>query len=143
LPPPAGHDVTRNRVRNTAGYSINGTLEHPTPVCRRYSGCRQRYLLYSLRLLRFSSVSPSKCQDNYLDYAMTFSFQILSTLSRITPGSRDSSVDIETGCGVNGRGVGVRVPIGYRIVSPCRIDLLWGPPSLIPDRYQLRLVLTS
>jgi hypothetical protein len=46
--------------------------------------------------------------------------------------SRDSSVGIVTGYGMDDRGVGVRVPVGSRIVpSPRRPDRFWGPPSLL------------
>jgi hypothetical protein len=42
--------------------------------------------------------------------------------------SRDSAVDIATGYGLDGQGVGVRVPVGTRIfISPRRPDRLWGP----------------
>jgi hypothetical protein len=44
--------------------------------------------------------------------------------------SRDSTVCIATGYGLNDRGVGVRVPEGSRIFSsPSRPDRLWGPPK--------------
>jgi hypothetical protein len=45
--------------------------------------------------------------------------------------SRDSIVDKATGYGLDGRGVGVRVPVGLTIFSsPRRPDRLWGPPLL-------------
>jgi hypothetical protein len=52
--------------------------------------------------------------------------------------SRDSSVGIETGYGLNDRGVGVRVPVeGSRMFSSLlRPDRLWGPPSLLSNGYQ-------
>jgi hypothetical protein len=43
----------------------------------------------------------------------------------------DSSVGIATGYWLDGRGVGVRVAVGSRIVS----SPLWGPPSLLSDGY--------
>jgi hypothetical protein len=47
-------------------------------------------------------------------------------------GSRDSVVGIATTYGLDGRGVGVRVPVDSRIVSsPRPPDLLWGPPKLL------------
>jgi hypothetical protein len=50
--------------------------------------------------------------------------------------SRDSSVGIATGYGLDGLGVGVRVPVGSRIFSSQRRpDRLWGPPSLLHNRY--------
>jgi hypothetical protein len=51
--------------------------------------------------------------------------------------SRDSSLSIATGCGLDDRGVGVRVPVWSRIVSsPNRADRLWGPPNLLSNGYQ-------
>jgi hypothetical protein len=52
-------------------------------------------------------------------------------------GSRDSVVGIATGYGLDYRGVGVRVPVGSRILSsPSRPDRLWGPPNLLPNGYR-------
>jgi hypothetical protein len=47
-------------------------------------------------------------------------------------------VDMATGYGLDDRGVGVRVPVGSRIFSsPRRPDRLWGPSSLLSNRYQV------
>jgi hypothetical protein len=40
-----------------------------------------------------------------------------------------------TGYGLNGRGVGVRVPVGSRIFSSRRPDRLWSPPNFLSDGY--------
>jgi hypothetical protein len=51
--------------------------------------------------------------------------------------SRDSSVGIATGYGLDDWGVGVRVPVGSRIFSsPHRPDWLWGPPSVVSNGYR-------
>jgi hypothetical protein len=51
--------------------------------------------------------------------------------------SRDSAVGIATGYGLDGRGVGIRVPVGARIFSsPRRPDGFWGPPSLLSNGYR-------
>jgi hypothetical protein len=51
--------------------------------------------------------------------------------------SRDRSVDIATGYGLDDRGVGVRVPEDSRIFSsPRRPDWLWGSPKLLYNGYQ-------
>jgi hypothetical protein len=48
-------------------------------------------------------------------------------------GSRDSAVGIGTGYRQDGRGVGVRIPVGSRIFSSIHHpDWLWDPPSLLP-----------
>jgi hypothetical protein len=49
---------------------------------------------------------------------------------------RDSAGRIATSYGLDGRKVGVRVPVEVRIfISPCRPDRIWGPPSLLPNGY--------
>jgi hypothetical protein len=51
--------------------------------------------------------------------------------------SRDSSVGIATGYGLDDQRFGVRVPMGARIfTSPCRPDRLGGPPSLLSNGYR-------
>jgi hypothetical protein len=51
-----------------------------------------------------------------------------------TDGSRDSSVGIATGYGLDDRGVGVRVPLqSYIFISPALPGRFWGPPSLISN----------
>jgi hypothetical protein len=53
--------------------------------------------------------------------------------------SRDSAVRIATGYGMDGRGVGVRVPEGERFFSslhrPCR---LWSPLRLLCNGYRAK-----
>jgi hypothetical protein len=49
---------------------------------------------------------------------------------------RGSAVGIVTGYGLDGWGVGVRVPLGSRIfISPYRPDRFWGPPNLLSNVY--------
>jgi hypothetical protein len=51
--------------------------------------------------------------------------------------SRDSSVGIAIGYGLDDRGFGVRVPVGSRIsFSPRRRDRVWGPLSLLSNGYR-------
>jgi hypothetical protein len=51
--------------------------------------------------------------------------------------SRDSSVGIANGYGLDGQGVAVRVPVESRIFSSPRLpNQLWGSPSLISNGYQ-------
>jgi hypothetical protein len=51
-------------------------------------------------------------------------------------GSRDSVVGIATGYWLDNRGVGVRAPVGSRILSSRRRpDRLWGPPRLLFNGY--------
>jgi hypothetical protein len=48
----------------------------------------------------------------------------------------DSAVGIATGYRLDDRSVGVRAPVGSRILSsPRRPDRLWGPPSLLFNAY--------
>jgi hypothetical protein len=51
--------------------------------------------------------------------------------------SRDSSVGIATAYGLDGRGVGVRIPVGaIMFYSPCRPDRFWGPQSFLSSGYR-------
>jgi hypothetical protein len=51
--------------------------------------------------------------------------------------SWDSVVGIATSYGLGIRGVGVRVPVGSRILSSQRRpDRLWGPPNLLSNRHR-------
>jgi hypothetical protein len=51
-------------------------------------------------------------------------------------GSRDSAVGIATGYGLDYWAFGVRFPVGSWIFSsPRRPNRLWGPPSLLSNRY--------
>jgi hypothetical protein len=51
--------------------------------------------------------------------------------------SRDSSVGIATGYGLDDRQVGVRVLVGPRVFSSSRRpDRLWGPPSHLSNGYR-------
>jgi hypothetical protein len=50
--------------------------------------------------------------------------------------SWDSVVGIATSYWLDGRGVGVRVPVGSRIFSsPSRPDRFWGPPNFLANEY--------
>jgi hypothetical protein len=51
--------------------------------------------------------------------------------------NRDSSVGIATSYGLDGRWVGVRVPVETSIFYfPIRPDRFWGPPSLLSNGYR-------
>jgi hypothetical protein len=71
-------------------------------------------------------------------------FQIISNSAVVLPfqttnythRSRDSSVGIATGYGLDGRGVRDLIPGGSRIFSfPHNADRLWGPPNLLSNGY--------
>jgi hypothetical protein len=50
--------------------------------------------------------------------------------------SRDNSVGIATGYGLDDRGTGVRVAVDARIFSsPRRPDRFWGPPIILSNGY--------
>jgi hypothetical protein len=46
--------------------------------------------------------------------------------------SRDSAVSIATSYGLDDRGVGVRIPVGSKIIS----SPLWGPPNILFNGYR-------
>jgi hypothetical protein len=54
-----------------------------------------------------------------------------------TKRSRDRVVGITTDYGLDGRGVGVRVPVRSRMFSsPRRPDRFWGPPNFLSNGYR-------
>jgi hypothetical protein len=58
-------------------------------------------------------------------------------LLTLIPRSRDSSVGVATGYGLDDRGVVVRVKLESRIFSsPRRPDRNWGPPSFLSSEYR-------
>jgi hypothetical protein len=64
------------------------------------------------------------------------SFKINFILISPSVRNRDSSVGIATGCGLDGRGVGVRVPVGAEFFYiPRRPDRFWGPTCLLSNGY--------
>jgi hypothetical protein len=68
-----------------------------------------------------------------INFTIMLIMQIMYKVKR----SRDSSVGIATGHGLDGRGVWVRVPVGSRIFSsPRRPDRLWGPPNILSNGYR-------
>jgi hypothetical protein len=51
--------------------------------------------------------------------------------------SRGSAVGTATGCPLDGRGVGIRVPVDQRIfTSSYRPDRVWSPPNLLSNGYR-------
>jgi hypothetical protein len=77
-------------------------------------------LLFVLRLL------PSNGSTHYSNILMT-------DLGR----SQDSSVGTATGCQLDGRGVGIRVPVGARSFSSPRCPHhFWRPSNLLSNGYQ-------
>jgi hypothetical protein len=64
-------------------------------------------------------------------YESTVKTPLWSELSHDIGRSRDSSVDIATGCGLDDEGIGVRFPVGSRIFSSPRLGRLWDPPNFL------------
>jgi hypothetical protein len=74
--------------------------------------------------------------STHMSSKMLCSFRYKSSIP-LYYGSRASVVGIATGYGLDGRGVGVRVPVKSRIfTSPRRPDRLWGPLNLLSNRYR-------
>jgi hypothetical protein len=58
--------------------------------------------------------------------------RIVVTLELFLKRSRNRTVGVANGCGLDGRLVGVRVPVDARFFSsPRRPDRFWGPPGLL------------
>jgi hypothetical protein len=91
-----------------------------------------RSLHTSVPVIHLRSYWSSSDEIWYRNFSTTCRIVRNSTHKR----SRDSTVGIATGYGLDGR-VGVRVPVGARWFStPRRPDRFWGPPSLLFNWYR-------
>jgi hypothetical protein len=55
-------------------------------------------------------------------------------INKLQDWSRDSSVGIGAGYGLDDRGIGFRVPVGSNIFSSPQCPYrLWGPPNLLSN----------
>jgi hypothetical protein len=89
------------------------------------------HLHYAGQLVNNAFLGNNRCSSGGERYFMMLPIFIHYMPSNLV--SRDSSVDTAIGYGLDGRGVGVRVPVGSRIFSsPCRPYRLWGPPTSYP-----------
>jgi hypothetical protein len=87
-----------------------------------------RWFAVKLSATRQTAMSCEPCERNCVAVRIWTSYLYFAI--------RDSSVGIESGYGLDDRGVGVRVPVGSRIFSsPRRPDRLWGPPNLLFNGY--------
>jgi hypothetical protein len=72
--------------------------------------------------------------DNKLNWPRPLSYTFFPFNYSHPIESRDSSVGIETGYGLDARGVGFRVAVVSRIFSsPCHPYRFWGPPNLLSN----------
>jgi hypothetical protein len=89
------------------------------------------------RLLRGRVTQLSPARHNDFSNALYRKLHSIFSVYLACGMSRDSSVGIATDYGLQGRGVGVWVPVGSRIFSsPRRPDGLWGPPNLLSNGYR-------
>jgi hypothetical protein len=88
-----------------------------------------------------ATVDTDVCCPTTVLVLLTFESMPIS-YSKLTPRKLvylycKDSVGIATGYGMDGRGVGVRVPVGARsFSSPRHPDRFWGPPSLLSNGYR-------
>jgi hypothetical protein len=85
-------------------------------------------LTTSLNKLQMYTLSPSWKSENYSSGKSMFSHT-----SYVLMQNRGSIVGIATGYGLDDQGVGVRAPVGARILSsPCRPDRPWSQLAFYP-----------
>jgi hypothetical protein len=84
---------------------------------------------------RISLCSECNCQIVTIANVVLYRRPTYFSYYRTTK-SRDIIVGIATGYGLDGRGVGVQVPVGSRIFSSPRCpDRLWGSTNLLSNGY--------
>jgi hypothetical protein len=95
----------------------------------RHNGIKTRLRVSENRVM--GRISESKGQQ------ITAEWRKLHNVDIRNLWSRDSSVGIVTGYGLDDRGVRVRAPIGSRMFcSPCRPDRHWRPPNFLSNGYR-------
>jgi hypothetical protein len=117
-------------------------LVPPTSLC--LTGSLRGASVQTIRALFNQSIQdiPSpKAHGPYLPTTLQSllvgSWPLFQFLNVYSPWSRNSSVSIATGYGLDDRGVGFRVPVGSRIFSSTRRpDRFWGPPNLLSNWYR-------
>jgi hypothetical protein len=103
-----------------------------TSVCQFLDVLRRNTISYDETFFDFNLITSIDTINLFL-YCSVSVFSLHKFIVR----SRDRAVGIATDYGVDGRGVGVPVPVGARIFSsPRRPDWLWCPPNLLSNGYQ-------
>jgi hypothetical protein len=104
-------------------------------MCSRMKVASDRHVLFTLRILGSFTATPHvRFHVFVLGHRDTFTYTLFNECTGLYSKSRDSVVGIATSYGLDGRGVGVRVPVGSRIFSfSRRPDRLWGPPNLLSN----------
>jgi hypothetical protein len=148
--------LLRRPLQNSAVLKFGATLYKPftgleLPL-RQSHNALYRYITnlnlnfeYIVYYFKFSLCSPHIRSVFYiisitsLNLYLSYNFHIIGAFLIFIYsilGSRDSAVGIVTGYGLDCRGVGVRVPVGSRILSsPRRPDQVWGPHNLRSNEY--------
>jgi hypothetical protein len=89
-----------------------------------------------ISLVRQLHFGPFSTQVALQFISAEFKFKHMRIHYKVKGMSRDSSVGIATGYGLDDREVGVQVQVGERIfISPRRPDRFWGPLSLLSNGY--------
>jgi hypothetical protein len=95
-----------------------------TAQLHRVTNRTQLFELTQIEAICYDQSCPMLCLKS-----SNFMWHYIILLHIDTVGSQDSVVDIATGSGLDGRRVGIRVPLGWRILSsPRRPDRHWPPP---------------
>jgi hypothetical protein len=101
--------------------------------------------LHDNRSIRYSDVSrwvmdrgcTSRARKEEICEVGTVKITQVYIYTVIVISSRDGVVGIATSYELDDRGVGVRIPVGWRIFSsPNRPDRLWGPHNLLSSGYR-------
>jgi hypothetical protein len=72
------------------------------------------HVLFTLRMLGSFTATPRvRFHDFVLRHRDTFTYTLFNECMGLYSKSRDNAVGIATGYGLDGRGVGVRVPVGH------------------------------
>jgi hypothetical protein len=121
------------QVRNTTGpQQVRSCFKLSVSEIVQVRHNRHKFTIRSFKLTSVIYCNSGSFSDPLLESTWcTHWYFIYINMSMSLIRSRDSAVGIATGYGLDDQRVGVRVPVGSRIVSsPRRPDRLWGPPNL-------------
>jgi hypothetical protein len=91
----------------------------------------------SLLPVMIRDTSVNKMSDTRLEVPGSIFSRGKFLFSPLHTGSRDSSVGMAIGYGLDDWRAGVQVPVGSKIFSsPRRPDRFWGPPNLLSNVYR-------
>jgi hypothetical protein len=126
-----------NKSRSHCAVYAVGKKKELVLCCSLTVTCKFYEVMPCSLVKKFTEVSEEHNLSVFTVKGSSVSCLLCLFFDPVGEGTRDSSVDIANGYGLDDQEVGVRVPVSSRIFSsPRRPDRLWGPSSLLSNGYR-------